>query len=102
MNSLLDCSGLPRFSDFKIEEISLAIDVLLAQNRALIEKSVAADTSATWENFIQPLEEAGERLHRVWGQVSHLNAVLNSPELRDAYNGNLPKISQYYTEIAPV
>jgi oligopeptidase A len=48
---------------------------------------------------VQPLEEANERLHRAWGVVGHLNAVMNSPELREAYNSNLPKVTQYYTEL---
>ncbi len=100
MNSLLDYSGLPQFSDFKIDEISPALDALLEQSRALIAISVAQDTPATWLDFVQPLEECGERLHRTWGQVSHLNAVLNSPELRDAYNDALPRITQHYTEVA--
>jgi oligopeptidase A len=46
------------------------------------------------------MEDANERLGRAWGQVGHLNAVMNSPELREVYNANLPKITQYYTEIS--
>ncbi|HSD61442.1 MAG TPA: M3 family metallopeptidase, partial [Burkholderiales bacterium] len=41
-----------------------------------------------------------ERLARAWGQVSHLNAVMNSPELREAHNANLPRITDFYTELA--
>jgi oligopeptidase A len=29
-----------------------------------------------------------------------MNAVMNSPELREAYNANLPKVTQYYTELS--
>ena len=47
-----------------------------------------------------PLDDANERLSRAWGQVGHLNAVMNSPELREAYNSNLPRITQYYTELS--
>src|SRR5690606_13828204 len=32
-------------------------------------------------------------------QVAHLHAVLDSPELREAYNANLPKLTQYWTEL---
>ncbi|MES2564668.1 MAG: M3 family metallopeptidase, partial [Pseudomonadota bacterium] len=53
-----------------------------------------------WNDFVEPLEDAHERLGRAWGQVGHLNAVMNSPELREVFNANLPKISQYYTEIS--
>jgi oligopeptidase A len=45
------------------------------------------------------MEDANERLRRAWGIVGHLNSVMNSPELREAYNSNLPKVTQYYTEL---
>ena len=99
MNPLLDFSGLPRFAEFKPALVTPAVDELLAQNRALIERVSAPGVPATWRDFVQPLEEANERLHRAWGVVGHLNAVMNSPELREAYNTNLPKISQYYTDL---
>ena len=40
-----------------------------------------------------------ERIGRAWGQVAHLHAVMDSPALREAYNANLPKITQYWTEL---
>ncbi len=99
MNPLLDFSGLPHFDAFKPEFVAPAVDQLLAENRALIER-LAADTAAPgWDNFAAPLADAHERLNRAWGQVGHMNAVMNSPELREAYNSNLPKITQYYTEL---
>jgi oligopeptidase A len=53
----------------------------------------------TWQNFVVPMEDANERLSRAWGPVGHLNAVMNSPELREVYNATLPKITQYYAEL---
>ena len=35
-----------------------------------------------------------ERLDRAWSVVSHLNAVVNTPELREAYNANLQKVTE--------
>jgi oligopeptidase A len=99
MNPLLDFSGLPRFPDFKPEYVAPAVDEILAQNRALIARLAGPDTRATWSDFVEPLEDANERLSRAWGVVGHLNAVMNNPELRDAYNSNLPKVTQYYTEL---
>ena len=49
---------------------------------------------------MQPLIDADERLSRLWGQISHLNSVMNSTLLREAYNTNLPKVTQYCTELA--
>ncbi|HEY7656402.1 MAG TPA: M3 family metallopeptidase [Burkholderiales bacterium] len=99
MNLLLDFSGLPRFADFTPALVTPAVEQLLAENRALIERISAPGIPATWRDFAQPLEDANERLHRAWGMVGHLNAVMNSPELREAYNANLPRISQYYTDL---
>jgi len=99
MNPLLDLSGLPRFADFKPAQVAPAIDQLLEENRALIARIAADPATPDWNNFVGPLEDANERLHRAWGQVGHLNAVMNSPELREAYNAALPKITQYYTEL---
>ena len=100
MNPLLDFSGLPRFTDFQPDHVTPAVDQLLGENRSLIARLAAPDVPATWRDFVAPLEDANERLARAWGQVGHLNAVMNSPELRDAYNANLPKITQYYTELS--
>ena len=97
-NPLLDFSALPRFSAIRPEHVAPAMQTLIADGRATVER-LAADTSApTWENFIEPLDDANERLARSWSQVGHLNAVVNTPELRDAYNAALPKVTQYFTE----
>src|SRR6187399_171498 len=98
MNPLLDFSGLPRFDAFKPDYVTPAVDELLAAGRAVIERLVAADTAPAWENFVMPLYDATEKLNRAWGQVGHMNAVMNSPELREVYNANLPKVTQFYTE----
>ncbi|KAF1720729.1 M3 family metallopeptidase [Pseudoxanthomonas wuyuanensis] len=96
-NPLLDFSGLPRFADIRPEHVTPAIETLLAQARAAVE---AAETAAPdWDSFIVPLDDAGERLGRAWGQVAHLQAVLNTPALREAYNANLPKLSQFDAEM---
>ena len=99
MNPLLDFSGLPRFTEIRTEHIAPAIGQLLGENRALIECLLTGPSAATWDNFVQPLTDANERLSRAWGQVGHLNAVMNNPELREVYNATLPKITQYYAEL---
>ena len=98
-NPLLDFSGLPRFAEFKPEYVTPAIDQLLADARAAVARAEAADTPAEWDAFVAPLDDANERLGRAWGQVSHLHSVMDSPELREVYNANLPKITVYYAEL---
>ena len=99
MNPLLDFSGLPRFAEIKPEHVAPAIEQLLAENRALVERLLADDVPPSWDDFVLPMEDANERMSRAWGPVGHLNAVMNSPELREAYNATLPKITQYYAEL---
>ena len=100
MNPLLDFSGLPRFADISNEQITPAIDELLTRNRELCTRLLADVAPPTWGNFVQPFEDANEHLSRAWGQVGHLNMVMNSPELREVYNANLPKVTQYFAELA--
>jgi oligopeptidase A len=100
INPLLDFSGLPRFAEIRTEHITPAINQLLADNRAITAR-IREDTEIpTWDNFVDPMADANERLSRAWGQVSHLNAVVNTPELRETYNANLPLVTQYYAELA--
>ncbi len=98
-NPLLDFSGLPRFPEIRPEHVSPAVDELLQYNREIVENLVADLSGPTWENFVLPLDDANEKMSRAWGQVSHLNAVMNSAELREVYNENLPKITAYYAEL---
>lgn len=98
-NPLLEMDGLPPFSQIKPEHVEPAIDALLAENRKIIEDLLAATSNYTWDNLVQPLEEMDERLGRVWSPVGHMNSVVNSDELRDAYNACITKLSEYGTEL---
>ncbi len=99
-NPLLNFSELPRFAEIIHEHIAPAIKKLLYDSRAVIAKVRDAEATPTWQNFVQPLVDTNERLSRAWGQVSHLNAVMNSPALREIYNANLPLITQFYAELS--
>ncbi|MEB2352843.1 MAG: oligopeptidase A, partial [Burkholderiaceae bacterium] len=99
-NPLLDFSGLPRFADFEPSQITPAVDVLLAEARATLAAVTDPATPTTWDAFIEPLEDATERLARAWGMVGHLNGVADTPPLREAYNANLPKVTQFWTELS--
>ena len=99
-NPLLDFFGLPRFADICPEHVTPAVDFLLAENRKTVARLLADETANSWESFVQPFENANEQLTRAWGQVSHLNAVMNTAALREVYNANLPKVTQYYAELS--
>ena len=98
-NPLLDFSDLPRFDAVKPEHVTPAISALLDENRAVVARLEAPVDKVTWDNFVVPLDDATERLGRAWSIVGHLNAVVDTPELRAVYNENLPKVTEFWTEL---
>lgn len=96
-NPLLEPHDLPPFDRIRPEHVAPAIDTILAENRAAI--AVLAAAPATWEGVPGVLEQLQDRLDQAWSPVSHLNAVMNSDAWREAYNGTLPKLAAYSTEL---
>ncbi|MGB5651580.1 MAG: M3 family metallopeptidase, partial [Sedimenticolaceae bacterium] len=98
-NPLLEQTGLPAFSHIRPQHVEPAIDQLLAENRRRIAELLDSVKKPTWQNLVEPIEEWEDRLGRVWSPVSHMNSVMNSDELRAAYNACLPKLSDYGSEM---
>ncbi len=99
-NPLLDFTGLPRFAAILPEHVTPAVAELLAEARATIER-VATDPSApSWATVVEPMADVLDRFDRAWGAVRHMNAVVNTPALRDAYNENLPKVIDFFTDLS--
>ena len=98
-NPLLDFSGLPRFDTLVPGDVQPAIDKLLADCRALVDRLTADEVAATWANFAEPLADGFERLSRAWGIVTHVHSVNDIPAWRDAYNQMLPEVSRFYAEV---
>lgn len=99
-NPLLQDFDLPPYSAIKPEHVEPAVDQILADNRAALAALLAGqDGTPSWKGLVLALDELGERLGRAWSPVSHLNAVCNSAELRNAYEACLPKLSEYWTEM---
>ena len=95
-NPLLNYTGLPAFSKIKPEHIKPAVEAVIKTCRETIEE-VSQIENPTWENFYLPQAAAGDQFSRAWSPVGHLNAVKNSPELREAYQTCLPLLSEYST-----
>ena len=100
-NPLLQATGLPAFAHIRPEHIEAAVLETIAASRAKLEGLIetASRSAPDFEALILPLEALGERLHRVWAPVRHLQSVANAPELRAAYDACLPALSRYATEI---
>lgn len=95
-NVLLSFTGLPPFSKISPEQIKPAVEQAIDQAKAAVERAVAA-TDISWHSLITQLDEETDRLGKLWSPVSHLNSVLNSPELRQAYESCLPLLSEFST-----
>ena len=100
MNPLLVFPDLPRFDAFSPAHVASALDELIERARGALAKVTDPQTPLEWESLVTPLEDATEQLGRAWGTVSHLNAVADSPELRAVYNAELPRVVQFWTELA--
>lgn len=100
MNPLLDFAGLPKFHAITPDIVKPAIEELIADAERVVAQVMAADASPTWASVVTPIDDVTEKLGRAWGVVGHLNAVVNSPALRDVYNGMLPTITQFWTQLS--
>ena len=100
MNTLLDFTGLPKFKSFTPDLVKPAIDELIADAERVVIQVTASGELPTWANVVTPIDDVTEKLGRAWGVVGHLNAVVNSPALRDAYNGMLPTITQFWSQLS--
>ncbi|CAG9234127.1 Oligopeptidase A [Paraburkholderia tropica] len=98
-NPLLDFSGLPRFGEIRPEHVTPALDVLLANANAAVERAAQPMTPAQWSDVVEPVERVTEPLSRAWGVIGHLNAVADTPELRAVYGENLPRVTEFWSSV---
>ena len=98
-NPILESTHLPHFSRIEAAHVAPAIDQLIEENLSLIETLTQSEAGCDWDTLVEPLSLAEDRLNRAFSPVGHLNAVMNSEALREAYNAVLPRLSAYGTEI---
>ena len=99
-NPLLNATGLIDYAAIKPTDIAPAIDQLAQALQNTITQVTAPETPATWEAVVQPLELATFAFTRAWGVVGHLQSVVDTPELRDAYNAKLPMVTQLFIDLS--
>ncbi|MEM9101325.1 MAG: M3 family metallopeptidase [Pseudomonadota bacterium] len=99
-NPLLSDFQRPPFLAIKTEHMFPAIEAVISENKAAIGQLVEDETPPTWENLVAQLDELDNRLSRAWGPISHLNNVMNSDALREAYDQCLPILSDYSTFVS--
>ena len=97
-NTLLHLTDEPRFSDISTHDIRPALETAMSEARAAIA-DIKTHTPITWLNTVERLTDITERVGRIWGVVAHLNAVVDTPELRAEYNALMPEVTVFFTEI---
>ncbi|MEN9432976.1 MAG: hypothetical protein RLZZ422_565 [Pseudomonadota bacterium] len=97
-NPLLNIPTLPEFTSVQAEHVTPLVEECLATGRQVLNDCLKQERF-TWNNLIHPLNEANNQLEKGWSIVGHLNGVANTEALREAYNANLGKLSDYHTEM---
>ncbi|MDO7597566.1 MAG: oligopeptidase A [Pseudomonadota bacterium] len=98
-NPLLENNVLPAFSKIKPENVEPALNQVLEQAKHTVVDLLKNQQQPSWQSLVIPMEALDASIDKVWSPVSHLNSVMNSDELRVAYNACLPKLSQFGTEL---
>lgn len=96
---MMHTTDLPKFSAIRIPEIEPTIGGLIESHRRELSALLDAG-AASWEELVVPLEEMQHALARAWSPIGHMNGVVNSDELRAAYNACLPLLTAWRTELA--
>jgi len=96
-NPLLSTTDLPTFSQIKPEHVKPAVEKAIADCKKVISEVLSKNSDFTWANLVIPTDEADDILSKLWSPISHMNSVVSSDELRDAYESCLPLLSEYGT-----
>ena len=100
MHPFLKDDFLFDWSQLKPAAIEPDIREALRRARANIDAfKKLSGPALTYGNVLLGFEAATRELGRGWGLVTHLDAVLNSPDLRSAYNALLPDVTAFYTSL---
>ncbi len=97
-NPLLELGALPDFGRIEARHARPALETVLAENRARLAE-LTQQTNPTFASLVVPVEELSYRLSRAFSPISHLNAVANSAEMREAYNECVPLLTEYSSEL---
>jgi oligopeptidase A len=94
-NPLLSDAPLPAFSRIGAADVVPAIEAILADYQAGIERLAAAGAPDDFAHVMLEQERLDQRLSRAWAPVSHLHAVADTKELRAAYEQAEEKITDF-------
>tara|TARA_B100001964_G_C14249824_1_gene609348 strand:+ start:726 stop:2774 length:2049 start_codon:yes stop_codon:yes gene_type:complete len=97
-NPLIQNSELPPFGEIEVDHVKPAIEQLLEETRVTIDELLKAGAD-DWESLVHVREETEDRLSQAWSPVGHMNSVVSTDDLREAYNHCFPLLSDYSSEM---
>jgi oligopeptidase A len=99
-NPLLSEGFAIPFHRIRPEHVEPGVREVLARGQARIDALAADANPPTWDGFMAPLDDVtrwvGERI----APATHLIAVAETKELREAYNAVLPEMTAFWTRLA--
>ncbi len=98
VNALTQLNDLADYPAITAEQVKPAVEGALEKARVQIE-AIKQQPQITWANTIEALTDTTETVGRIWGVVGHLHSVINTPELRAAYNEMLPVVTEFFTAL---
>jgi oligopeptidase A len=98
-NPFLDPSFQIRWSALRPELVEPSMDAAIERAEAALREIESTGADPTFEGTFLALDEATDALNRAWSRVTHLQSVADSPQLREAHNRALPKVSAFLASI---
>ncbi|GAA5512021.1 oligopeptidase A [Deinococcus carri] len=98
-NPLLNVGFRIPFDRIRPEHAEPAVDTLLVQTRASLERLARAG-ERDYAGFMADLDTLTEQLDTVRVIVGHLDGVVTSPEWQAAKRAILPKVTEFYTQLS--
>jgi oligopeptidase A len=99
-NPLLHITLEPPYAHVTAAHITEAVPQLIERAQRRIDAICAiAHDERTWDNTLVALDECSRELEWAMAIVSHLEAVMNTPDIRAAYNAMQPLVSAFYAQI---
>ena len=86
---LLNRKSLPLYKSFSPEDAEIFLDDLIVEAKSVITEIENHTSTNSWENVMEPLFIATEKISRIWSAVNHLSSVMDSPEWRKITNNTV-------------
>jgi oligopeptidase A len=98
-NPLLEIEFRIPFDEIRPEHVQPAVQSLLEQSQQGVDRISSAPAPRTFKNTLEVLDAVTEGLEYAMSIVRHLEGVVTTPELRQAYNAVQPAVSAFYSSL---